>query len=69
MLYNLFLNLIETFSFFNIFKYLTVRTGLATFTSMIIVFIIGSPFINYFSSKQIHNPIRSDGPDEHILKR
>ncbi len=69
MLYSLFLNLIEMFSFFNIFKYLTVRTGLATFTSMIIVFIIGSPFINYFSSKQIHNPIRSDGPDEHILKK
>ena len=36
---------------------------------MIIVFVIGSPFINYFSSKQIHNPIRSDGPDEHILKK
>jgi len=69
MLFNLFSNLVDVFSFFNIFKYLTVRTGLSMFTSMIVVFIVGNPLINYFSSKQIHNPIREDGPSEHIVKK
>ena len=69
MLYNFLLSFVDTFSFLNIFKYLTVRTGLAMFTSMVVVFLIGTPFINYFSSKKIHNPIREDGPSEHIIKK
>jgi phospho-N-acetylmuramoyl-pentapeptide-transferase len=39
------------------------------FTSMIVVFIVGNPLINYFSAKQIHDPIRDDGPSEHIIKK
>ena len=69
MLFSLFSNLVDVFSFFNVFKYLTVRTGLSMFTSMIVVFIVGNPLINYFSAKQIHNPIRDDGPEEHIVKK
>ena len=69
MLFSLFSNLVDIFSFFNVFKYLTVRTGLSTFTSMLVVFIVGNPLINYFSSRQIHNPIREDGPSEHIIKK
>ena len=69
MLYLLILDLIETYSFLNVFKYLTVRTGLAVFTSLIVVFLIGNPFINFFSAKQILDPIRKDGPDEHIVKK
>ena len=69
MLFSLFSNLVDSFSFFNVFKYLTVRTGLSMFTSMIVVFIVGNPLINYFSVKQIHNPIRDDGPSEHIVKK
>ena len=69
MLYLLVLDLIENYSFLNVFKYLTVRTGLAVFTSLIIVFLIGNPFINFFSAKQILDPIRKDGPDEHIVKK
>jgi len=69
MLFSLFSNLVDTFSFFNVFKYLTVRTGLSMFTSMIVVFVVGNPLINYFSAKQIHNPIRDDGPSEHIVKK
>ena len=69
MLFSLFSNLVDTFSFFNVFKYLTVRTGLSMFTSMTVVFIVGNPLINYFSAKQIHNPIRDDGPSEHIVKK
>ncbi len=69
MLFSLFSSLVDIFSFFNVFKYLTVRTGLSMFTSMIIVFIVGNPLINYFSAKQIHNPIRDDGPSDHIVKK
>ena len=69
MLYSLILNFLDIFSFLNVFKYLTVRTGLAMFTSMFVVFLIGTPFINFFSSKQILNPIRNDGPTDHIIKK
>ena len=69
MLYHLFTSLIEEYSFLNIFTYLTVRTGLAMFTAMLVIFIIGTPFINFFSKKQIHDPIRKDGPEKHILKK
>jgi len=69
MLYNLVLNFIDTFTFLNVFKYLTVRTGLAMFTSLLIVFLIGTPFIKLFSAKQILDPIREDGPTDHIIKK
>jgi len=69
MLYSLLTNLVENYSFLNIFKYLTVRTGLAMFTSLFVVFLIGTPFINFFTSKKIHDPIRNDGPSEHIIKK
>ncbi len=69
MLFSLFSSLVDIFSFFNVFKYLTVRTGLSMFTSMIVVFVIGTPLINFFSIKQMHNPIRNDGPTEHIVKK
>ena len=39
------------------------------FTSMVIVFFIGPLIIKFFSSKKIHNPIRSDGPTDHIIKK
>ena len=69
MLYNLILDFIDTYTFLNVFKYLTFRTGLAMFTSMLIVLLIGTPFINYFSANQILDPIRDDGPTDHIIKK
>jgi phospho-N-acetylmuramoyl-pentapeptide-transferase len=39
------------------------------FTSMMIVLLIGTPFINFFSARQILNPIRDDGPTDHIIKK
>ena len=69
MLYNFLLNFVEYFSFLNVFKYITFRTGLSVFTSLFIVLIIGTPFIKYFSTKKILNPIRNDGPSDHIIKK
>ena len=69
MLYEILLNYIDTFTFLNVFKYITSRTGLAVFTSLIIVLLIGGPFISFFSSRKILNPIRDDGPSDHIIKK
>ena len=69
MLYELLLNYVETFNFLNVFKYITFRTGLAFFTSLLIALIIGGPLIKLFSNKKILNPIREDGPSDHIIKK
>ncbi len=69
MLYDFLLNYVEFFSFLNVFKYITFRTGLAVFTSLVIVLLIGGPFIKLFSDRKILNPIREDGPSDHIIKK
>ena len=69
MLYELLLNYVDTLTFLNVFKYITFRTGLAFFTSLLIALIIGGPFIRLFSTKKIFNPIREDGPTDHIVKK
>ena len=69
MLYELLINNVETFTFLNVFKYITFRTGLAFFTSLLITLLIGGPFIRFFSNRKIFNPIREDGPTDHIIKK
>ena len=69
MLYQFLLNFVDTFGFLNVFKYLTFRTGLSVFTSLLIVLVIGGPFIKFFSNQKIYNPIRDDGPEDHIIKK
>ena len=69
MLFELLLNYVESFSFLNVFKYITFRTGLAFFTSLSITLLIGGPFIKFFSNRKIFNPIRDDGPSNHIIKK
>ena len=55
MLFNLLTSLIDQFSFLNVFKYLTFRTGLSVVTSLVIVFIIGGPLIKLFSENNLIN--------------
>ena len=69
MLFHFFTSLIDQYSFLNVFKYLTFRTGLSVMTSLLIVFIIGAPLIKIFSEKMITGPIRQDGPIDHIVKK
>ena len=69
MLYNFLISLIDQFSALNVFRYLTFRTGLSVMSSMIIVFIIGGPFIRFIESHKITGPIRDDGPIGHIVKK
>ena len=69
MLFELLTSLIDKYSFLNVFKYLTFRTGLSVVTSLMIVFLIGGPLIKLFSKKMITGPIRQDGPIDHIIKK
>jgi len=69
MLYNFLISLIDQFSALNVFRYLTFRTGLSLMSSMMIVFLIGGPFIKFIQSHKITGPIREDGPTEHIIKK
>ena len=69
MLFSFLTSLIDSYSFLNVFKYLTFRTGLSVVTSLIIVFLIGGPLIKIFSQNHITGPIRQDGPIDHIIKK
>ena len=52
MLFHLLTSFIDQYSFFNVFKYLTFRTGLSVMTSLVVVFIIGgSTNKNFFQKK------------------
>jgi len=35
----------------------------------VVVLIVGTPFIKFFSARQILDPIRKDGPSNHIIKK
>ena len=70
MLYSFLSSFTESYSYLNVFKYITFRTGVAIFTSLSLVLILGGPFINYLkSSKHFDQPIRNDGPISHIVKK
>jgi len=69
VLYNFLISLVDQFSVLNVFRYLTFRTGLSVMSSMIIVFLIGGPFIKFIESRKITGPIRDDGPIGHIIKK
>lgn len=54
----------------NVFQYITFRTGGALLTAFLIVLIAGPRFILWLKSKQGEGqPIRSDGPQTHALKK
>ena len=61
---------IQYFSFLNLFNYITFRTGGALLTSLLFSLIFGSVIINSLSSIQpVGQPIRSDGPERHIIEK
>ncbi|MFP6857372.1 MAG: phospho-N-acetylmuramoyl-pentapeptide-transferase [Roseibacillus sp.] len=49
----------ETFSFLNLFSYITVRAGLATLISFLLIFLFGSRVIRKLISMKVGQPIRS----------
>ena len=70
MLYLLLYPLAEEFGPFNLFRYLTFRTGGAIMTAMLVAFVFGEPLINWLRSRQGKGqPIRSDGPQSHLIAK
>jgi phospho-N-acetylmuramoyl-pentapeptide-transferase len=69
MLYNFLSPLAEDIQFFNLFRYLTFRTGGAIMTSLLICFVFGPTVINLLKNRQGGaSNIREDVPDTHLKK-
>ena len=67
MLFNLLAPLGDDLLLFNLFRYLTFRTGAAIMTAMIVAFVLGPPLIGWLRIKQGEGqPIREDGPPTHL---
>ena len=57
----------DQISAFNVFRYITFRTGGALITSALIVFLFGPAIINSLRIRQGKGqPIRADGPQTHF---
>ena len=66
----IFLNYVDSFQPFNVFRYITFRTGGAILTSLLISFILGPFLIKKLKAFQTEGqPIRKDGPKEHLIKK
>ncbi len=65
----LLVGLADHFSAFNVFRYITFRTGGALITSALIVFMFGPAIIDALRIRQGRGqPIRADGPQTHFKK-
>ncbi len=70
MLFNLLFPLADQFSMFNLFRYLTFRTGGAVLTALVISFVVGPALIRWLREQQGEGqPIRADGPPSHLLRK
>jgi len=70
MLFNLLYPLADEFGLFNLFRYLTFRTGGAVLTALVISFVTGPTLIRWLKTQQGHGqPIRQDGPASHLLRK
>ncbi len=60
----------QYFTFFNLFNYISFRTGAAILTSLFFSLIFGEMIINFLSTTQpAGQPIRSDGPERHLFEK
>ena len=70
MLPDLLVPLSDHFQPFNLFRYITFRTGGATITALLIALICGPAFIRWLKTHQTAGqPIRDDGPQSHLLTK
>ncbi|MBR90638.1 MAG: phospho-N-acetylmuramoyl-pentapeptide-transferase [Verrucomicrobiales bacterium] len=69
MLFNLLVPLAEDYFVFNLFRYLTFRTGGAIMTALLVSFVFGPMIINWLKTAQNGNtPVREDVPEGHLKK-
>ena len=70
MLYLLLYPWADQFQAFNLFRYITFRSGGAVVTALLISFIFGPQIIAWLKSKQGEGqPIRTDGPQSHLVRK
>ena len=70
MLPDLLTPLADQFQPFNLFRYITFRTGGATITALLISLLCGPAFIRWLKKHQAEGqPIRDDGPQSHLLTK
>lgn len=70
VLYNFLYPLVSESSVFNLFRYLTFRTGAAVLTALLVSFVLGPRVIDWLRAKQRKGqPIRSDGPQGHLATK
>lgn len=69
MLYWLLVPLREYYFFFNVFRYITVRTALGGITALLLMFIFTPLFIRLLKKHQIGQEIRQEGPTSHLNKK
>src|SRR5574337_718719 len=68
MLYHLLFPLHESFTIFNVFRYVTFRTAGAILTALLISLLLGPTLIRKLQELQIGQSIRDDGPAGHLQK-
>jgi len=68
MLYYLLYPLHTTYTYFNVFRYITFRTIYATITALIICFLLGPWLIRKLQALKMGQIIRDDGPEAHLAK-
>jgi len=68
MLYWLVQPLGDIFIGFNVFRYLTFRTGLAIATAFFLSLVVGPWLISRLRALQVRQAIRKEGPDHHQIK-
>jgi phospho-N-acetylmuramoyl-pentapeptide-transferase len=67
MLFQLLVPLADRFEPFNLFRYITFRSGGAVVTSLLLSFALGPSIIAWLRRKQREGqPIRLDGPESHL---
>jgi phospho-N-acetylmuramoyl-pentapeptide-transferase len=70
MLYPLLYPFADEFQLFNLFRYITFRSGGAVVTALLISFVLGPRLILWLRRKQSNGqPIRPDGPNGHLLRK
>jgi len=68
--YHFLVPLADDYRLFNVFRYLTFRTGGAMMTALFVCFVIGPGFIRWLKVSQGKGqPIRLDGPQRHIVEK
>jgi phospho-N-acetylmuramoyl-pentapeptide-transferase len=67
--YHLLTPLVDTFSAFNVFNYITFRAACAASTAILLAFFVGPSIIRALNARGVGQVVRGDGPASHHTKR